>query len=129
MLGRKVLKVRPPVPINKGHAVRELVGMAGANRALYGGDDTTDLDAVDALDALVAERKLDMAVRVGVRSDEGTPELVQRADVVVDDVGGFARVLDSLLHGEVFGSIDIAAARCDAPRSSSIGHSARRNEV
>ena len=97
--GRKVLEVRPPVPINKGQAVRELVGIVEAKLALYGGDDTTDLDAFNAVDALVAERKLDTAVRVGVRSDEGPLELVQRADVVVDDVAGFARVLDSLLPG------------------------------
>ncbi len=97
--GRKVLEVRPPVPINKGQAVRELVGKADAKLALYGGDDTTDLDAFDALDALMAERQLDTAVRVGVLSHEGPPELVQRADVVVDDVAGFARVLGSLLPG------------------------------
>ena len=51
--GRKVLEVRPPVPIDKGQAVRDLVDRAPASRAaLFGGDDATDLDAFDALDAL-----------------------------------------------------------------------------
>jgi hypothetical protein len=33
---------------------------------------------------------------VGVRSDEGPPAIVERADVVVDGVEGFRRVLDVL---------------------------------
>src|SRR6266550_2609406 len=43
--GRKVLEVRPPVDADKGTAVRALVSEAGVSRALFAGDDTTDLDA------------------------------------------------------------------------------------
>ncbi len=43
--GRMVLEVRPPVEAHKGTAVRALVARAGVSRALYAGDDTTDLDA------------------------------------------------------------------------------------
>ena len=92
----KVLEVRPPVHVDKGQAVRELVELADVRAALFAGDDTTDLDAFTALDALVAEGALDTAVRVGVRSDEGPPAIVERADVVVDGVEGFRRVLDVL---------------------------------
>jgi trehalose 6-phosphate phosphatase len=81
--GRKVLEVRPPVPISKGRAVRELVQTAGARVALYAGDDATDLDAFDALDDLQAEGALDVAVRVGVASDEGPAAIVDRADLAV----------------------------------------------
>jgi trehalose 6-phosphate phosphatase len=94
--GRKVLEVRPPVPIDKGQAVRDLVTRSGARAALYGGDDATDLDAFDALDALVSEGRLDAAVRVGVRSDEGPVGIVERADLVVDGVDGFSQVLVAL---------------------------------
>jgi trehalose 6-phosphate phosphatase len=94
--GRKVLEVRPPVPLNKGRAVRDLVGRAEVRAALFGGDDATDLDAFDAFDALVKEGELDDAVRVGVKSDEGPPGIAERADLVVDGVGGFARVLEVL---------------------------------
>lgn len=94
--GRKVLEVRPPVPIDKGQAVRTLVTGSGTRVALYGGDDTTDLDAFEALDALEREGTLETAVRVGVRSDEGPPAIVERADLVVDGVAGFARVLATL---------------------------------
>ena len=94
--GRKVLEIRPPVPIDKGHAVRDLVGGAGLRAALYGGDDATDLDAFEALERLVAEGTLDAGVRVGVRSDEGPAAIVERADLVVDGVDGFTSVLAAL---------------------------------
>ena len=91
--GRKVLELRPPVPFDKGQAVRDLVELSGVHTALFGGDDSTDLDAFDALEGLVEEGALDTGVRVGVRSDEGPPAIVERADVVVDGVEGFAGVL------------------------------------
>lgn len=94
--GRKVLEVRPPVPVDKGQAVRDLVVRSRSTAALYGGDDATDLDAFDALDSLVASGDLDAAVRVGVRSDEGPAAIVERADVVVEDVAGFVQVLEAL---------------------------------
>ncbi|HVD55704.1 MAG TPA: trehalose-phosphatase [Thermoleophilaceae bacterium] len=93
---KKVLEVRPPVHVDKGQAVRELVSLAEVRVALFAGDDTTDLDAFSALDALVAEGKLDHAVRVGVESDEGPPAIVERADQVVDGVEGFRNVLVAL---------------------------------
>jgi trehalose 6-phosphate phosphatase len=94
--GRKVLEVRPPVPIDKGQAVRTLIERADSRAALFGGDDVTDLDGFDALEALRGEGKLDSAVLVGVRSEEGPPAIVERADLVVDGVEGFARVLAAL---------------------------------
>jgi trehalose 6-phosphate phosphatase len=94
--GRKVLEVRPPVAFDKGLALRELVELFGARAALFGGDDVTDLDAFDALDGLVEDGALKTAVRVGVRSDEGPAAIVERADLVVDGVAGFAEVLAAL---------------------------------
>jgi trehalose 6-phosphate phosphatase len=94
--GRKVLEIRPPVPVDKGRGLRELVQRCGARAALYGGDDATDVDAFDALDALSAEGALEAAVKVGVRSDEGPAAIVERADLVVDGVEGFVRVLAAL---------------------------------
>jgi trehalose 6-phosphate phosphatase len=98
--GRKVLEVRPPVPISKGRAVNELVRRTGARVALFGGDDATDLDAFDALDALVESGDLDAAVRVGVASDEGPAAIVERADLTVDGPAGFTDVLAALADGQ-----------------------------
>jgi trehalose 6-phosphate phosphatase len=94
--GRKVVEVRPPVEFDKGLALRELVELFGARAALFGGDDVTDLDAFDALDALVEKGALEHAVRVGVRSDEGPAGIVERADLVVDGIPGFADALEVL---------------------------------
>ena len=97
--GRKVLEVRPPVPVDKGQAVRALIERTGVRAALYGGDDMTDLDAFTALDALVEEGVLELAVRVGVRSSEGPAAIVDRADVAVEGVQGFTEVLAVLAEG------------------------------
>jgi trehalose 6-phosphate phosphatase len=88
--GRKVLEIRPPVEVNKGQAVTELARRYGFTAGLFAGDDATDLDAFDALDALPA------AVKVGIRSDEGPAAIVERADLVVDGPEGFAAVLEAL---------------------------------
>ena len=77
LFGRKVLELRPPVEANKGTAVRRLLSERDLRRALYAGDDTTDLDAFAALDGL------ELAVRIAVASAEGPLELRDRADVVV----------------------------------------------
>jgi trehalose 6-phosphate phosphatase len=88
--GRKVLEVRPPVEADKGTAVRMLLEERGLGRALYAGDDRTDLDAFRGLDGL------ELAVRVAVASAEGPQELVEAADLVVDSpqelVGLLARL-------------------------------------
>src|SRR4051794_37226843 len=90
--GRKVLEVRPPVPVDKGQAVEELVRRGAIRTALFAGDDATDLDAFDALDRL----DLDARVKVGVASDEGPAAIVERADLVVDGTDGMLVVLESL---------------------------------
>jgi trehalose 6-phosphate phosphatase len=75
--GRKVLELRPPVDADKGTAVRSLLERNGLRKALYAGDDTTDLDAFRGLD------ECEVAVRVAVASPEAPPELSEAADVVV----------------------------------------------
>jgi trehalose 6-phosphate phosphatase len=94
--GRKVLEIRPPVPIGKDRAVRELLSRHPARNALYAGDDVTDLDGFRALRELAEEGELDSAVTVGVRSDEGPREIVEQADLAVDGIDGMQRVLAEL---------------------------------
>jgi trehalose 6-phosphate phosphatase len=85
--GRKVLEILPPIEAHKGTAVRHLLHDAGLRRALYAGDDRTDLDAFRALE------DLELGVRVAVVSEEGPRELRETADLVVD---GPAELLDVL---------------------------------
>jgi trehalose 6-phosphate phosphatase len=75
--GRKVLEVLPPLDVHKGTAVRQLLAERSLRRALYAGDDTTDLDGFRALD------DLDVSVRIAVASEEGPAELRAAADLIV----------------------------------------------
>ena len=90
--GRKVLEIRPAVEADKGTAVRALIREAGARRALYAGDDTTDLDAFAAL----ADASLEHVVRVAVSSEEAPPGLTAAVDLVVEGTPGLAEMLTRL---------------------------------
>jgi trehalose 6-phosphate phosphatase len=76
--GRKVLELRPPVEADKGTAVRSLLAEHRLRRALYAGDDTTDLDAFRGLDGL------EVAVRIALASAEAPPGLRESADIVIE---------------------------------------------
>jgi len=90
--GRKVVEVRPPVAVDKGTAVRRLLDGRPITRALYAGDDTTDLDAFRGLE----EAELDVALKVSVASREMNPALLTRADLVVDGPGELLTLLRTL---------------------------------
>jgi trehalose 6-phosphate phosphatase len=96
--GRKVLEIRPPVPIDKGRGVSWLLADSDVDGALYVGDDLTDLDAFRALRTLADERSLTTVVCIGVRSDETPPELDGEADVFVDGPAGVRGLLQALLQ-------------------------------
>jgi trehalose 6-phosphate phosphatase len=88
--GRKVLEILPPISADKGTAVRHLLEDRGLRKALYAGDDTTDLDGFRALDGL------ELAVRVAVASAEGPAALREAADLVVAGPDAFLDVLRRL---------------------------------
>jgi trehalose 6-phosphate phosphatase len=92
LFGRKVLELRPPVHADKGTAVCRLLDETGIKRALYAGDDTTDIDAFRGL----ASAGLEVAVRVAVSSPEAPPGLEADADVVVEGPAAMLEVLRAL---------------------------------
>jgi trehalose-phosphatase len=98
--GRKVLEIRPVSGIDKGTVVERLVRDAGVAHALFGGDDTTDLDGFRALRELRRDDALRTAVCVGVASDEQPAELEALTDAVVEGTGGYLGVLRALAAGE-----------------------------
>jgi trehalose 6-phosphate phosphatase len=87
--GRMVLEIRPAVSADKGTAVRALIADSAATRALYAGDDVTDLDAFTGLDG----GGLECVVRIAVASSEGPNELVARADLVVGSPAALTQLL------------------------------------
>jgi trehalose 6-phosphate phosphatase len=80
--GRMTLEVLPPVPIDKGSAVRRLLLHRHIVTSLYAGDDTTDIDAFRVVDIAVA-----------VRSPEMPPGLVEAATFAVDGTDGVTELL------------------------------------
>jgi trehalose 6-phosphate phosphatase len=91
---RMSFELRPPVKVDKGTVVDELIGRASA--ACFLGDDVGDLPAFDALDRLAGADPAATCVRVGVRSEEAPVELMDRADVIVDGPAGSLAMLRQL---------------------------------
>ena len=94
--GRKVLEVRPPIAMDKGHGIVRLLTGRDLAVALYAGDDLTDVDAFTGLRQLVRDGALGAAICVGVTSEETPPELAEAADLMVDGPVGVRELLSAL---------------------------------
>lgn len=94
--GRKVLELRPVGGGGKDAAVASLLAGEALDRAVYAGDDRTDLDAFARLTELRQEGELASAVRVGVLSPEGPMELAEEADIAVAGPEEWLRILEWL---------------------------------
>lgn len=86
-------ELHPPIEVDKGTAVLDLVGDRQA--VVFAGDDVGDLPGFDALDEL-ADRGV-ATLRIAVDSAEAPLVLLERADVVVDGPDGLVALLESLL--------------------------------
>jgi trehalose 6-phosphate phosphatase len=85
-------ELHPPIEVDKGTAVLDLADDFAA--VAFAGDDVGDLPGFGALDEL-AERGV-ATLRIAVDSPEAPPQLLERADVVVDGPGGLVTLLESL---------------------------------
>ena len=91
--GRLVLELRPP-GFDKRGALLSLSDPR-PSAVLFAGDDRGDLPGFDAVDQLRGEGVPGLLVCSA--SDEGPPELAERADLVVDGPAGVVEVLRALL--------------------------------
>ena len=91
--GRATLELRPPIDVDKGTVVGELV--AGAGAACFFGDDLGDLPAFAALDRVAQQEGIPVA-KVVAADAECPPEVVALADVLVDGPAGAVRALDGM---------------------------------
>jgi trehalose-phosphatase len=91
--GRKVLELRPVGGGGKGTAVASILAEDGVDRVVYAGDDRTDVDAFRRLAELRDAGELVAAVRVGVVSAEGPPEVAEESDVTVEGPAGWLEIL------------------------------------
>lgn len=86
------LELHPPVALDKGSVVDELA--VGLEAVCYLADDVGDLPAYAALDRLAAAGIA--TAKVAVRTSESPPEILLRADVVVDGPEGALALLQAL---------------------------------
>jgi trehalose 6-phosphate phosphatase len=91
--GRKVLELRPAGGGGKDAAVSALLAEGPFDRAVYAGDDRTDVDAFRQLGELHDAGELSAAVRVGVLSAEGPPEIAAESDITVESPAGWLEIL------------------------------------
>jgi trehalose 6-phosphate phosphatase len=97
--GRMAFELRPPTEFTKAAVVLDRARELGLTAAAFVGDDRVDLPGFDALDRLRDDGV--HTVRVAVDSPEAPPELLERADVVVNGPGGVVELLDKLIDGAV----------------------------
>jgi len=93
--GRMSVELPPPVDIDKGTVLIRLAAGWRLKRALYAGDDLTDVDAFRGLRYMMKEGGFD-GVAVAVLSPEVPVELEAVADVTVDGPEGLLDLLSRL---------------------------------
>lgn len=92
---RMSVELHPPVDRDKGKALLDLA--PGLATVAFMGDDLGDLPAFDALDQLSGDGV--ETIRIAVDSSEAPPQLLARADVVVDGPEGAEMMLRELVNG------------------------------
>jgi trehalose 6-phosphate phosphatase len=92
--GRALFEIRPPIPVNKGHAIRRLCTEYSLDSIVMFGDDLTDVDAFMAVRALRAAGEI-AGLAVGVVAPDGTapPAVLANVDAIATGVTGIAALL------------------------------------
>jgi trehalose 6-phosphate phosphatase len=93
--GRLAFELRPPVPFSKKDVVLRRGRELDLRAAMFVGDDVVDVPGFEALEEL-AVGGVEIA-RIAVASSEAPPELIERADRVVQGPEGVVQLLDELL--------------------------------
>jgi trehalose 6-phosphate phosphatase len=95
--GRLAFELRPPIELSKAQIVLHRAREAALKSVAFVGDDRIDLPGFEALDKL--EREGMSTLRVAVDSAEAPPELIDRADIVVEGPRGVLEFLNRLANG------------------------------
>ena len=96
--GRKVVELRPHVDVDKGTVLIRLARGWRLKRALYAGDDLTDVEGFRGLRRLMKEGGFE-GVAIAVLSPETPVELEAVADMTVQGVEGLLDLLKMLVEG------------------------------
>ena len=94
--GKLVMEIRAPIGLNKGYAIRKLVRDWRLRSVIFLGDDTTDVDALEALRDLTETESI-RTLGVAVIHADSPEALIEAADYSlngVPEVGVFLGWLD-----------------------------------
>jgi len=94
--GKKIVELRPPLPVSKGTAAETMVRRLGLRSVIALGDDMTDVDMFEAVGRLRDEGRIQGA-RIAVEAAETPQAVFAAADYRVEGVEGVERLLVSLL--------------------------------
>ena len=93
--GKRIVEVRVPIAVDKGHALRRFTERFKLQGVVFAGDDRTDLDAIKEIARLRAEGLA--ALSIVVQHPDTLPDLLEYADIVVQEVEGMAALLQEMV--------------------------------
>jgi trehalose 6-phosphate phosphatase len=93
--GEWTIEVKPPIPEEKGQAIRRLVQHFGLQGIVFAGDDIPDLSAFIEICQLRREDVVGLSVLV--QHAHIVPTLVEHADIVVQEVEGMVELLHKMV--------------------------------
>lgn len=93
--GKRVIEIKPPVAANKGDGIRRFVARYHLQGVLFAGDDRTDLDAMRELARLRSSGLSTFSI--AVQHSDTQPDLLQEADLVVQEVDGMIELLREIV--------------------------------
>lgn len=94
--GKRVVEIKTPLKVNKGVALQRIAHHFSARGLLFAGDDRTDLDAILEI-ARLRENGLP-GISIVVQHHDTLPELLEHADIVVQEVEGMAELLTKIVQ-------------------------------
>ena len=94
--GKRVIEVRVPLRINKGHALRSFAQRYTLQGILFAGDDRTDIDALLEIERLRNEGV--KALGIAVQHSDTPVELLGHADIIVQEVEGMVGLLRTIVE-------------------------------
>jgi trehalose 6-phosphate phosphatase len=93
--GKMVLELRPPLTVNKGVAIAELIAEHELKGVVFLGDDVTDIDGFDAVRAHVAAGGF-AGLAVAIVTPDSNPAVAKAADLTLFGVHECIEVLRRL---------------------------------
>lgn len=97
MEGQKIFELRPKVEVTKGTALRSLITQHKLEKAIFLGDDTTDVDALKMARHLRQAGSCH-AIGIGALGPESPPSVEENADLTLAGVPEVEAFLQSLIQ-------------------------------